>query len=128
MRALLDTHTFLWWISDDAHLSARAKRIIADPKSELMVGYSSLWEATIKMQKGTLQVPGNSVTFLLSEMEKNDFRFLPLRVQHLLRLESLEFHHRDPFDRILIAQAIEEDVSVLTKDANFGRYPVKVVW
>lgn len=128
MRALLDTHTFLWWIDDDPHLSARAKRIIANAKSELMVGYSSLWEAAIKIQKGTLKVPGGSVVFLLSEMEENDFRLLPLGTKHLLRLETLKLYHRDPFDRILIAQAIEEDIPIITKDANFKGYPVKTIW
>jgi PIN domain nuclease of toxin-antitoxin system len=128
VKALLDTHTFLWWISDDARLSARVKRLIADPKSDIIVSYGSLWEMTIKIQKGALKVPGNSVAFLLSEMEKNAFRLLPLRSEHLLRLESLKAHHRDPFDRLLIAQAMEEDIPMLTKDSHFHNYPVKVIW
>jgi len=128
VRALLDTHTFLWWINDDPRLSARVKRLIADPKSDFLIGYSSLWEAAIKIQKGTLKVPGRSIAFLLQEMEKNAFRLLPLRTEHLLRLEALEPHHRDPFDRMLIAQAIEEDIPLLTKDPHFHHYPIKIIW
>ena len=128
MRALLDTHTFLWWISGDSHLSSRVRQIISDPSSELFLGYGSLWEATIKIQKGTLKVPGNSVIFLISEMKANDIRLLPQRLEFLTRLESLPLHHRDPFDRLLIAQALEEDLAILTADSQIRKYSAKVVW
>ncbi len=128
MRALLDTHTFLWWISGDSHLSSRVRRIISDPSSELFLGYGSLWEVTIKIQKGTLKIPGNSVSFLISEMKANDIRLLPQRLEYLTRLESLPLHHRDPFDRLLIAQALEEDLAILTADSQIRKYSAKVVW
>jgi PIN domain nuclease of toxin-antitoxin system len=128
VRALLDTHTFLWWISGDPHLTSRVRRIISDPSSELFLGYGSLWEATIKIQKGTLKVPGNSVSFLISEMKANGIGLLPLRLEYLTRLESLPLHHRDPFDRLLVAQALEEDLAILTADNQMRQYPARIVW
>jgi PIN domain nuclease of toxin-antitoxin system len=126
MKVLLDTHTFLWAIASESRLSPQARRLIAS--SELWWSVGSLWEAIQKVQIGKLSLPTPAGTFLTSELSSNGVRLLPVSVGHVLRVESLPLHHRDPFDRLLIAQSIEEGWPIVTADPIFARYPVKVIW
>jgi len=126
MKVLLDTHTFLWAITDEKRLSPEARRLIASSESWWSV--VSLWEAIQKVQAGKLSLPLPAGAFLTSELSSNGVRLLPVSVGHVLRVESLPLHHRDPFDRMLIAQSIEEGWPIITADPLFERYAVDVIW
>ena len=128
MKLLLDTHTFLWFINGDPRLSQRAQEWIEDPEHERYLSIASLWEITIKVSLGKLRLP-SSITQLIDEhVLGNAIRILPIRPQHLGRLASLPFHHRDPFDRLLIAQGREEEMHLLTRDPEFKAYDVLLEW
>jgi len=126
MRVLLDTHAFIWAITDERRLSPRARSLIAS--SELCWSVVSLWEAIQKAQVGKLSLPLPAGPFLTGELSSNHVRLLPVSLSHVLRVEELPLHHRDPFDRLLIAQSIEERWPIVTADPWFARYPVDVIW
>src|ERR1039458_5797689 len=106
MKVLLDTHTFLWAVIDEKKLSPRVRNLMTS--SELWWSVVSLWEAIQKAQMGRLSLPLPAGPFLTGELSSNHVRLLPVNLSHVLRVESLPLHHRDPFDRLLIAQSIEE--------------------
>jgi len=126
MKVLLDTHTFIWAITDERRLSPRARSLIAS--SELWWSVVSLWEAIQKAQVGKLSLQLPAGPFLTGELRSNHVRLLPVSLSHVLRVEELPLHHRDPFDRLLIAQSIEEGWPIITADPWFARYPVDVIW
>lgn len=126
MKVLLDTHTFLWAITDADKLSRAARHAIAS--SEPFWSVVNLWEVLIKCQIGKLPLPTPAGEYLVSRMSANGVSVLPIKLEHVLRVEKLETHHRDPFDRLLIAQSIEEGWPIVTADPWFARYPVKVIW
>jgi len=126
MKVLLDTHTFIWAITDERRLSPRARSLIAS--SEVWWSVVSLWEAIQKAQVGKLSLPLPAGPFLTGELRSNHVRLLPVSLSHVLRVEELPLHHRDPFDRLLIAQSIEEGWPIITADPWFARYPVDVIW
>jgi PIN domain nuclease of toxin-antitoxin system len=127
MKALLDTRTFLWAISGDPKLSPKAQQIFTGP-SDLWLSVASLWEILIKVQGGKLPIPSPAGPYIVKEMAKNNIEVLPINLDHVLRLETLPVYHRDPFDRLLIAQSIEEEWPIVTADPHFARYPVQVIW
>jgi PIN domain nuclease of toxin-antitoxin system len=126
MKVLLDTHTFLWGLSEADKLSAAARRAIAS--SETFWSIASIWEALIKTQVGKLPLPVPVGPYLISKMTANGVSVLSIQLEHVLRVEQLPMHHRDPFDRMLIAQAMEEGLPIITADPLFSRYPVEVIW
>ena len=128
MRVLLDTHTFLWWIADDARLSDRAREVIADGRNDVLLSAASGWEIAIKAGLGKLEVPEDIEEFIDEQLSKNAFRALPIRLSHALRVNSLPDHHRDPFDRLLVAQSVLEGLPILSADPQVALYPVEVVW
>ena len=128
MKVLVDTHTFLWALLHDHRLSARAKQILISDEHELFFSLVSLWEFAIKIKTGKLNALGSSVAYLRDEMENYSMQLLPIRYQHILQLEALPAHLSDPFDRLLIAQAIAESLPILTQDEKFSLYPVKTIW
>jgi PIN domain nuclease of toxin-antitoxin system len=127
MKALLDTHTFLWAISGDVRLSRRAERIFVGP-SDLWLSVASIWEILIKVQIGKMHLPSPTGSYLIKKLAENKIETLPVTLDHVLKVESLPMKHNDPFDRILIAQSIEEGWPLVTSDEVFGQYPVQVVW
>jgi PIN domain nuclease of toxin-antitoxin system len=127
MKALLDTHTFLWAIADDKRLSRRAQKIFTGP-NDLWLSVASVWEILIKVKTGKLPLPQPSGAYLVRKAAENRIEVLPIKLDHILRIESLEVHHRDPFDRVLIAQSIEEKLPLVTSDPHFERYPVELIW
>lgn len=127
MRALLDTHTFLWAISGDPKLSPRAQQIFTG-SSDLWLSVASLWEILIKVQVGRLPIASPAGPCIVAELVRNNIEVLPIKLDHVLRLESLPVYHRDPFDRLLVAQSIEEGWPIITADPLFTRYPVEVIW
>jgi len=126
MKVLLDTHAFLWAVADEKKLSPRVRRLMAS--SELWWSVVSLWEAIQKAQIGKLSLPLPAGPFLTGELSSNHVRLLPVSLGHVLRVEELPLYHRDPFDRLLIAQSIEEGLPIVTADPSFARYPVDVIW
>jgi len=128
VRLLLDTHAFLWWVADDEALTVRARAAIADPANECLVSAASAWEIAIKASIGKLTLARDARRFLPEELAANGFEPLPVTVTHSARVAGLPFHHRDPFDRLLAAQALEERVAIVSADAVFGKYGVKRVW
>ncbi len=129
MRILLDTHTFLWWITDSPRLSERAREVLADGRNEILLSAASSWEIAIENALGRLEVPGGDVEVVIaSEIVDQGFIALPIEHAHAWRVASLPPHHRDPFDRILVAQALVEGVPILTSDSALARYEVETVW
>jgi PIN domain nuclease of toxin-antitoxin system len=128
VRALLDTHAFLWWISDDHRLSDRAREIIGEGRNELFFSAASGWEISIKAGLGRLEMPDGLQRFIADQLSRNAFRVLPIHLSHALHTRVLPDHHRDPFDRILVSQAILEEMPLLSADSLISRYPVEVVW
>ena len=128
MRALLDTHTFLWWITDDHRLSSRVREIIGDGENELFLSTASGWEMAIKARLGRLELPEDIEHFIPEQMALNAISSLPVRMSHALHVYKLPNYHRDPFDRMLIAQARLEELPILTVDSQISRYSVKVIW
>lgn len=126
MKVLLDTHTFLWAVTDESRLSLKAHNLI--DSAEAWWSVVSLWEAIQKVQIGKLFLPQPAGDFLTSELSSHGVRVLPVSLSHVLQVESLPLHHRDPFDRLLIAQSIEEGWPIITADPWFSRYPVDVIW
>lgn len=128
MKILLDTHAFLWWITDDPRLSLRAREIIADGANVLFLSAASGWEIAIKAKLGRLRLPDEPERFILKQLESNAIEVLPVQMSHALHVYALPDHHRDPFDRLLIAQAQLEKLPILTADPQISRYEVETIW
>ena len=124
MRLLLDTHVLLWWLADDNRLNDEARDAIGSADSEVSVSLASGWEIAIKIAIGKLQFP---IAALARQVDDNHFRQLPIRLRHITATATLPFHHRDPFDRMLIAQALSEQLLLVTADARIERYDVPVL-
>jgi PIN domain nuclease of toxin-antitoxin system len=127
MKALLDTHTFLWAIAEEGKLSRRAQQIYTG-SNDLWLSVASLWEILIKVQAGKLLLPQPAGPYLVRKLSQNRIEVLPITLDHVLKTETLPFHHRDPFDRVIIAQGIKEKWPIVTADPWFARYPVDVIW
>lgn len=132
---LLDTHAFLWWIADTNHpnLSPTAKETIADGQNNIVLSVASGWELAIKASLGRLEVPELTVPkdfgrFITEQATSNDFQILSISLDHAMGVYQLPHHHGDPFDRLLIAQAITENIPILSKDPEFSSYPIDVLW
>jgi PIN domain nuclease of toxin-antitoxin system len=128
MKVLLDTHTFLWWIADSPRLSARAREVIRDSNNELVFSAASGWEIAIKAQLGRLQLPDNLEQFIVGQLSLNTILVLPIQLRHALHVYTLPQHHRDPFDRMLVAQSQVENLPILTTDPQIAQYEVKTIW
>ncbi len=128
MQTLLDTSAFLWFISGNDRLSNKARNHIADFNNDLVISIVSLWEIAIKTSIGKLELLSPFEQLIPIQLEKNAIEILPIELNHLSATISLEFHHRDPFDRLIIAQGITEQIPVITSDAFFSKYPVDVIW
>ncbi len=128
MNVLLDTHAFLWWVVDDPQLSNTAKAIIADQSNAIYVSVISAWEIIIKERIGKLILPEPPETYIPSRLASNQFISLNVQIQHVLQIAALPDHHRDPFDRLLIAQSQVENIPLLTVDHQIRQYSVNVIW
>ena len=128
MRVLLDTHVFIWWVEGARVLPAKARAAIANPDNECLLSVASAWELAIKASLGKLKLSLPVRRFVVENAAANGFRMLEIGIGHVGRVESLAPHHGDPFDRLLIAQALEEKLPVITADPVFGKYGVKRIW
>jgi PIN domain nuclease of toxin-antitoxin system len=124
LKLLLDTHALIWWTADAPDLPDRARDVIADPANEILVSVASFWEIAIKRALGKLEFPEDFETTLTEE----GFALLPITFGHLRSLERLESKHRDPFDRMLVAQASADGLVVVTGDPTIGQHEVTVIW
>jgi len=126
-KYLIDTHVLIWVAENSSNLSVEAKRIILDKTNPIYVSVCSFWEIAIKLGTGKIKIDGG-----LSEIERlsdeNEFILLPIKREHFHLLPNMPFHHKDPFDRLLIASAITEDMTLITDDDNIKKYNSKVLW
>ena len=128
MKLLLDTHMLLWAATDDSQLSRQARSVLLDRQNTLYLSVASAWEIVIKYQSGKLRLPDTPEPFLRRTLQELVIESLPVTLEHALRVQILPNHHRDPFDRILIAQAHSENLTILTNDPVFANYPVRTLW
>ena len=128
MNILLDTHAFLWWITDDTKLSQTAGNLMGDENNTLYWSAASSWEVAIKYALGRLPLPEQPEIFLPAELEQNRIESLLITDEHAFHAGQLPLHHRDPFDRMLIAQAQRESLILLSSDSLFDLYDVDVRW
>ena len=127
MMYLLDTHAFIWMDSGSDRLSNTARDIILDSGNELFLSLASIWEMQIKHQLGRLQLRLPLAT-IIDEQRRNRVQFLDITAEHIYSLEQLPLHHRDPFDRMLIAQARAEGITLISNDSRFADYDVSIIW
>lgn len=125
MRLLLDSHAFLWWLADDSNLKDAARREITNPESLVFVSAATIWELTIKASLGRLECED---TDLVEEIAENGFMELAITARHAERAGRLPHHHDDPFDRMLVAQAMLEGLICVTRDPEFPKYGVTTLW
>lgn len=123
-RLLVDTHALLWWLTDDPGLPTTARDAISDPGNEPLVSTVSVWEIAIKRSLGKIDAPGD----LPERISEDGFSWLPINARHAWHVRGLPMHHRDPFDRLLVAQALAERLPVISGDAVLDAYGVEVRW
>lgn len=128
MRALLDTHSYLWFVGGDARLSAPARQTIEDLANEIFISPASLWEIAINVSLGKLSLGGPYEQFIPAELQRQKIAVVPIEVAHLAVVAQLPLHHRDPFDRLIIAQALTEGMPVISVDEAFDTYGVPRIW
>lgn len=127
MRILLDTHIFLWFISGDTHLSTDVRDVIRDPDNEVYLSAISVWEAIVKYQLGKLPLPEHPATYLPKQRDLHQIAHLALDESSVIQLAKLPPLHRDPFDRMLICQALQNSLTIATVDAAVRAYPVRIL-
>lgn len=127
-RVLLDTHAFLWFIADDPRLGKRAAKTMERTGQTLLLSVASLWEMAIKQQLGKLRLTDSFEDFVRTYVTETDIEVLPIEIPHLTRYSTLPLHHRDPFDRLIIAQAVQLRCPVISGDGSFSAYDVDVIW
>jgi PIN domain nuclease of toxin-antitoxin system len=128
MSLLLDTHTMLWFFWDDPQLSSNAKMVIEDANNRKLVSIASCWEIAIKVGLGKLDLGEPSRSFLSREIARNNFELQPISLSHATMVEGLAPHHKDPFDRLLIAQSMVECMPLVSGDAIFDQYGITRLW
>ncbi|MEM8719000.1 MAG: type II toxin-antitoxin system VapC family toxin [Cyanobacteria bacterium P01_G01_bin.39] len=127
MKLLLDTHTFLWFVNDNPRLSNHLKDLIEDTNNVKYLSVASLWEMSIKFNLGKLTLDPNYEEFVEREVTTSTIQLLNIELEHLRINSTLPFHHRDPFDRLIIAQSVAEDIPIVTVDSAFDKYEVTLI-
>ena len=125
---LLDTHTFIWWASEPEKLSKKALALCEDRNNILVLSVASVWEMQIKIQLGKLKLDDELTNMIEEQKQVNDLQILPVELVHVLALESLADYHKDPFDRLLIAQSTVKDLTIVSKDSIISKYTENVIW
>jgi PIN domain nuclease of toxin-antitoxin system len=128
MHLLLDTHTFLWWVTDAAPLSSSARAAITDADNTCLLSMASVWEMAIKRSLGKLELNGDLGHFLAEQLPANQIALLPIELHHAVRVVDLPWHHRDPFDRLLVAQALCDGLTLVSADAALAAYGAPMLW
>ncbi|MBD3315311.1 MAG: PIN domain-containing protein [Chitinivibrionales bacterium] len=127
-RFLLDTHVFIWWIIDNPRLPEKVRTIMRSRENELYLSAASSWELIIKAQLGKIQLPEDAESFILNELRQNAIQPLPISIHHTLRAAALSPHHKDPFDRMLVGQALCDNLTILSGDHMLQKYEAQVFW
>jgi PIN domain nuclease of toxin-antitoxin system len=125
---LLDTHTFLWWIDNDTRLSKTAREVIVNPDNEIVISVISTWEIIIKYSLGKIELSESPKDYIEEMLAVNEFTVLPIKLAHTFKIAELPNHHKDPFDRLLIAQSQIEQIPIVTLDKQIIKYPVQTIW
>jgi PIN domain nuclease of toxin-antitoxin system len=128
VRVLIDTHVFIWYVQDNERLPRLIAALINDRRNDVLFSIASVWEMAIKQSTSKLNLGVPYASFIEEQMRLNNMELLPVRLNQLDVLTNLPFHHRDPFDRLLIAQAIVEDIVLISADSVFSLYPVRRMW
>ena len=128
MKLLVDSHAFLWAITEDDRMSIEARRLFADPNNDLWLSAASLWEIVIKASLGKLPLPPPIDAYIRRHLLENSVQVLPVYSSHVFELAALPLHHRDPFDRMLVAQSRVESMPILSADPLLRAYPVEILW
>jgi PIN domain nuclease of toxin-antitoxin system len=128
VKLLLDTHAFLWFIEGNLNLSKTARSLIEDEGNQRFLSIASLWEMAIKVSVNKLTLQTAFTSLVMQQVYGNAIEVLEIRPEHLDVLAKMPFHHKDPFDRLIIAQGIAESIAVISKDREFGKYPVTLFW
>lgn len=128
MRFLLDTHSLLWFLAGDESLSERASRIIENPDSGILVSIACVWEIAIKHSLGKLKLARPFDEFFPDQLANNSISLLGIRLSHLAEVARMTFHHRDPFDRLLVAQSLTEEIPLLSSDDTLDAYGLERIW
>jgi PIN domain nuclease of toxin-antitoxin system len=126
MKVLIDTHVFLWGLTEESRLSRKVRSLL--PTADVWISVASIWEMITKVQVGKLTLPSPVGSFITAKLASNGVSVLPVALDHVLRVEEMKLHHRDPFDRILIAQSLEESLPIVTADPQFQKYPIELIW
>ncbi|HSK74461.1 MAG TPA: type II toxin-antitoxin system VapC family toxin [Pyrinomonadaceae bacterium] len=127
MRLLLDTNAFLYFINNDSALSEKARNLL-ESEVDLLISAASLWEIAIKFSIGKLSLPDSFGNFIPPQIRQNDIEILPITLPHLDKISSLPFHHKDPFDRLIVAQSMVENLPIVSSDAAFDLYGIERIW
>ena len=128
MKYLLDSHVLFWIITGDLQLSRKAKNIYLDEENKIFISIASLWEIAIKISLNKLSISMSLPEFVQEHVIANEISIMPIELTHIYNLENLPFYHRDPFDRLIVAQSMAEKINILSNDTVFDRYPVKRIW
>ena len=128
MRLLLDTNAFLWLIAGDERITPRVAQLYLQRSNALFVSAASLWEIVIKLSLGKLELADDWLQSITRELAANGIQWLPIELHHCAALQHLPFHHRDPFDRMLVSQAIAEKLTLVSRDSRFADYDVELIW
>lgn len=128
MKLLFDTHTFIWWDSEPGKLPSTVLDLCNDPQNTLLLSVASVWEMQIKSQLGKFELERPLGELIEGQLNANAIEILPISLEHVLGLDDLPLHHRDPFDRLLISQTLVEKAVLLTRDALIGQYDVPIQW
>jgi PIN domain nuclease of toxin-antitoxin system len=128
VKLLLDTHAFLWWVKGAPALGRRARAEISNPDNEVFVSLATCWELAIKLSLGKLRLTHSLDRFIPEQLTRNGFVLLSVEFPHVARVAELPFHHRDPFDRVLVAQALQDELAIVSSDRVLRKYGVTVVW
>ncbi|NEQ74409.1 MAG: type II toxin-antitoxin system VapC family toxin [Okeania sp. SIO2C9] len=128
MRLLLDTHSLIWFFTGSSNLSDTGRILMENPTHQKLISLASVWEMAIKQSKGKLTLTLPLEPYIEEKIKLEDFATLPIKLKHLSLVSNLPFHHNDPFDRLLIAQAITEKIPILSRDSIFDQYNVNRIW
>jgi PIN domain nuclease of toxin-antitoxin system len=128
MKYLLDTCTFIWFVSNSTELSLTAKNIIEDEHSEVFLSIISIWEMSVKNSIGKLIFTKPFEEFIENQITLNEIEILELSIEHIFKVNILPFHHKDPFDRLIIAQSMVENLPIISSDLEFDKYTIKKIW
>lgn len=128
MTVLMDTHSFIWFVDGSSQLSVQARTLIEDPANDKFLSIASIWEMAIKISLGKLSIAQPFEQFIPHQLQINGFEMLEIKFDHIAKVSNLPFHHRDPFDRLLIAQGLVEQIPIISVDSVFDTYSVQRLW